>query len=222
MTGLGAYAILRIIILTLNVELHPFIAIIALMSMLYGGVMALSQSNIKRLFAYSTVSQMGYILLGLASGLSGVVGGALHIVSHGLAKAGLFLAAGAIIYMTGKGEMEKVGGLIRRHPWLSLGILIPVLGLVGLPPMLPYVSEVFIFEPLLTADLYLAALAIIAGVITIVYFAIFIDKVVFGKPKKLKNKAEREITWPIYLLAALLILLGLIPDIVLRLITIMG
>ena len=222
MTGLGAYGIIRVITITLHTELHPIISTIAVLSMLYGGVMALAQREIKRMLAYSTISQMGYVLLGLTSGVGGVVGGSLHIVGHGLAKSSLFLAAGVIIHSTGYRRFVNLGGLSKSMPWLALAVTIAALSLCGLPPMLPYVSEVLIFEPAMTADLFMASLGIIAGVVTIVYFAIFIDKVVFGKPKKLKHEIGAYMKYPVYLLVFLLILLGVVPEIVLGLLSVMG
>lgn len=222
MTGIGAYGMIRILYLTLHFEMHAYVSIIAVLSMLYGGIMALTQKDIKRMLAYSTISQMGYVLLGINSGVGGIVGSSLHIVGHGLAKSSLFLAAGLIIYTTGKRNFIDLGGLIRSKPILAIGVTIAALALCGLPPMLPYVSEVLIFEPALTADIGMASLAIIAGIITIIYFAVFIDKVVFGKSKKMKNLPSRQMVCSINLLALMVLLLGVLPDIVLRLITIMG
>jgi NADH-quinone oxidoreductase subunit M len=220
MTGLGAYGILRILIITLHVEFHPFVAVLALISMLYGGVMALTQRDIKRILAYSTVSQMGYILLGLTSGVGGIAGGSLHIVGHGFAKASLFLAAGAIIHATGERNISKFGGLIRSEKFLAAAVIVSALALCGLPPMIPYVSEVLIFEPALSADMGMASMGIIAGIVTIVYFAVFIDRTVFGKAKKMTFSAY--LKYPVYLLALLNIILGIFPDMILRLLTTMG
>src|SRR5919106_534467 len=117
MIGIGAYGLLRLWIELLagtgSYEQYSlYINMWGLATMIYGGAMALMQDDIKRVLAYSSISQMGYILFGLSSeSILGITGGTMMYVTHGLGKAILFMMAGSIILQTGTRSMSKLGGL---------------------------------------------------------------------------------------------------------------
>ncbi|HEY4674374.1 MAG TPA: proton-conducting transporter membrane subunit, partial [Nitrososphaerales archaeon] len=121
MIGIGGYAFIRILVFLVP-SAYPTIAfwvsVWGLITMAYGGMMAFAQDDIKRVFAYSSVSQMGYIIFGMASAYYiGVVGSVFQYVSHGTGKALLFMAAGAIIMQTGGlRSISKLGGLASKLP----------------------------------------------------------------------------------------------------------
>ncbi len=124
-------------------------------TMLVGVVMALWQHQAKRLLAYSSVSQMGFILAGVgaatylgADGAIGWTGSLLHVVNHGLFKALLFLAMGAVIAATGTGDLRRLGGLARRMPWTFALTAIGVAGIAGLPLLNGFVSKSVIHHAL--------------------------------------------------------------------------
>lgn len=117
-------------------------------TMLAGVVMALWQHEAKRLLAYSSVSQMGFILVGIGSARLLVEGGAigwsgtlLHVVNHALFKGLLFLAVGAVIHATGVGDLRRLGGLARRMPWTFAFALIATAGIVGVPGLNGFASK---------------------------------------------------------------------------------
>jgi formate hydrogenlyase subunit 3/multisubunit Na+/H+ antiporter MnhD subunit len=117
-------------------------------TMSIGVVMALWQREAKRLLAYSSVSQMGFILVGIGAarflgedGAIGYSGALLHVVNHGLFKALLFLALGAVIHATGSGDMARLGGLARRMPWTFAFVVVAAAGITGVPFFNGFVSK---------------------------------------------------------------------------------
>lgn len=124
-------------------------------TMLAGVVMALWQHQAKRLLAYSSVSQMGFILAGVGAatylgegGGIGWAGSLLHVVNHGLFKGLLFLGVGAVIVAAGSGDLRKLGGLARRMPWTFAFMLVGVAGIAGLPLLNGFVSKSVIHHAL--------------------------------------------------------------------------
>jgi formate hydrogenlyase subunit 3/multisubunit Na+/H+ antiporter MnhD subunit len=117
-------------------------------TMLVGVVVALMQRHAKRLLAYSSVSQMGFVLAGVGAavylgeaGAIGWTGAMAHVVNHGLFKALLFLGVGAVITSAGSGELASLGGLARRMPWTFALVLVGVAGIVGMPLLNGFVSK---------------------------------------------------------------------------------
>ena len=128
-------------------------------TMFVGVVMALWQNVAKRLLAYSSVSQMGFILVGVGSaaylaegGSVGWTGTLLHVVNHALFKGLLFLGLGAVIHATGEGDLRRLGGLWRRMPWTFAFVLVAVGGIVGLPGLNGFVSKSVLHHALAYAE----------------------------------------------------------------------
>jgi NADH-quinone oxidoreductase subunit M len=198
--------------------------------MFYGGAMALVQDDIKRLLAYSSVSQMGYILLGIASvQVLGVSGSMFQYVTHGLGKGILFMVAGAIIMQThGLRSISKMGGLAAKMPITATAALIGFLTIMGIPPTSGFISEFLIFlgsfkEAFTTAStlrLGLSILGVISTVLTAGYSLWAAKRIFFGKlPDDLKGVTEPPITvtGPLLILSAITIVIGIYPDFVERL-----
>ena len=114
---------------------------LGLVSALLGAIMALAQDDLKRLLAYDTISQVGIVVVGFATGNpAGVAGAAYHLVNHALFKALLFLAAGAIVHRTGLTKLSEMGGLARRMPVATAAFVLGALSIAGIPPLNGYVS----------------------------------------------------------------------------------
>jgi len=234
MIGIGGYATVRI-----TMTLFPsvfeafmvFLSIWALVTMVYGGIMALAQDDIKRLLAYSSVSQMGYILFGIASySLLGVSGSMFHYISHGTAKGILFMAAGAIILQTeGLRSIKKMGGLASKMPLTATAALIGFLAIMGTPPLNGFQSEWMLFTGVVQegikdaieygslTKILIASLGIVSTAITAGYGLWTIRRVFFGpRPEYLDHVKEAPplITVPLITLAVLTVLLGVYPRIV--------
>lgn len=138
----GVFTVLKLVIYIFGLErigtlaAADWIAYLAGFTVLSASLVALAQDNLKARLAYSTISQLGYIVLGAMLGATaGVVGGSLHLVMHGFAKITLFFCAGAILVVSGYTRVSQLNGLGRRMPLTMLAFAIAALSIVGLPPM---------------------------------------------------------------------------------------
>ncbi len=233
MIGIGGYAIVRLVMTILPTalfEISTALAIWAVVTMFYGGAMALVQDDIKRLLAYSSVSQMGYILLGISSfQILGVSGGMFQYVTHGLGKGILFMVAGAIIMQAhGLRSIAKMGGLASKMPITAIAALIGFLTIMGIPPTTGFISEFLIFagsfkEAFTLSSMLriaLSFLGVVSTAITAGYSLWAVKRIFFGKlPDELSNVTEAPwlVTGPLLVLAAVSLILGIYPDLVERL-----
>lgn len=129
-----------------------------IITMFFGVIMALIQDNIKKMLACSSISQIGYIIMGIGvgaylgyEGAIGITGTAYHILNHALFKSTLFLAAGAIVYLTGELDLNKLGGLRQRMPFTTVVVLIATLGIVGMPLFNGFASKTLLHHALVEA-----------------------------------------------------------------------
>ncbi|MGB4592822.1 MAG: complex I subunit 5 family protein [Coriobacteriia bacterium] len=208
---------------------------IGIFTMFTGVCMALLQSNAKRMLAYHSVSQMGFILAGIgaagylaAHGAMGYAGGLFHIVNHALFKACLFLAMGAVFFRTGSLDMYKLGGLWKKMPLTFLFTLIAACGITGIPLFNGFVSKCLIHHSIVEAmDLHgLASLAIAEKIFVVTCggtacsFIKLIGFVFLGKPKveygpEVKDAPPRMLIG-MGLLAAAIMILGWFPQILIN------
>lgn len=232
MTGIGGYILIRLLTLLLPgayLEIGIGMGVWGLVTMFYGGVMALAQDDIKRLLAYSSISQMGYIIFGIATATQlGVAGSVFQFVSHATAKALLFMVVGVIIVRAnGLTSMRKMGGLSTKLPITATCAMIGFLGLLGFPETNGFQSEWLIFAGGLKLGsqpgtlgvwwLVLTILAVVSTIITAAYALWAMKGIFFGKlPEHLSNITEGSIYMlaPIIFLAGITILLGVLPEIV--------
>jgi proton-translocating NADH-quinone oxidoreductase chain M len=234
MIGIGAYGLLRLWLelLTGNYTQYSFyINIWGLATMIYGGAMALMQDDIKKVLAYSSVSQMGYILFGLGSeSILGITGGTLVYVTHGLGKAILFMMAGSIILQTGTRSMSKLGGLGGKMPYTAVIAMIGGLTIIGVPPTSGFMSEWILFGGALQTAVHdadparaiLFAFGILTTILSSAYILWMYKRIFFGKiPERLVNVTDsnRYITVTMAVLAGLTLILGVYPDPILNPIT---
>jgi NADH-quinone oxidoreductase subunit M len=233
MIGIGGYAIVRIVMTTLPTaffQISLALTIWAVITMLYGGAMALVQDDIKRLLAYSSISQMGYILLGIASfQILGVSGSMFQYVSHGLGKGILFMVAGTIILQAhGLRSIARMGGLAAKMPITATAALLGFLTIMGIPFTSGFVSEFLIFAGSFNEGfalgsmlrVSLSALAVISTALTAGYSLWAVRRIFFGPlPAELNTVSEAPwtITGPLVVLGATSLVIGIYPDIVERL-----
>ena len=137
MSAIGVYALLRIWIDLLAISYSDYSIYInfwGVVTMVYGGAMALMQDDIKKLLAYSSISHMGYIIFGLGSqSMLGVTGSALMWIPHALGETILFLMAGSLILRTNTRSMSNLGGIARKMPYTATIAMIAVLTMIGVP-----------------------------------------------------------------------------------------
>lgn len=236
MIGLGGYALVRLTFTLFPEAFEQFsiiFSLLALVTMIYGGIMALAQDDIKRLLAYSSVSQMGYLLFGIASSYpQGLSGSMFHYVSHGTCKAILFMMAGAIMLEThGIRSIRRLGGLAGKMPLTAIFTLIGFLGIAGTPPLNGFQSEWLIFtgafagaiEAHNVTRLLITVVALIGTVLTAGYALWTIRRIFFGPlPEHLDevHEAPALTTVPMLILALATIILGIYPTPLLRLLSI--
>ena len=233
MIGIGGYAIVRIVMNILPsafLEISTVLTVWAVVTMLYGGAMALVQDDIKRLLAYSSISQMGYILLGVASFQTlGVSGAMFQYVTHGLGKGILFMVAGTImIQADGLRSIRKMGGLAAKMPITATATLIGFLTIMGIPPTTGFISEFLIFAGSFheafqlnsMLRIALSSLGVVSTVLTAGYSLWAVRRIFFGPlPAELSNVKEAPwtMTAPILVLSVISIILGIFPDLIERL-----
>ncbi len=178
------------------------VATLGIITLTIPAFLALIENDIKRIIAYSTVSQMGYIVFGIGIGtILGVAGALFHVINHALLKSMLFLAAGAVIYATGTRNIRELGGLAYKMPITAAAVLVGGLSVAGLPPLNGFASKLLIYEAgfekalsnaAFVGRLYLfyTVIAIFVGAITLLYFMRLFYSVFLGMPSKLAEKAK--------------------------------
>jgi len=229
MIGLAAYATVRLIVPISGAfrSLHWGLLLWALVTMVYGGLMVLAQNDIKRLLAYSSISQMGYLLVGIASNTTlGISGAMLHYISHGLGKAALFLSAGAIIHQSGIRDIRSLGGLAGKMPVSTVAFIIGCMNIAGVPPTIGFMSKMLVFmgafsQGLQTSwfELAVALAALISTALTIGYTFFTIRRIFFGPtPNHLQNvkEAPAMMTIPLIIFSVLSIVAGIYPRVILE------
>ena len=160
------------------------LASVAVFSIALGALMAQRQKHFKRVCAYSSVSQMGYILLGLAACTPlGLIGAAAHVFSHSMFKSTLFADAAAVHEQTGTFDIDEMGGLQKQMPVTSFTSVIAFLSAVGIPPFAGFWSKLTIVIALWLSGMQAAAcLALLLSILTGAYFLRLQRKVFFGRP----------------------------------------
>ncbi|MBZ4688449.1 MAG: dehydrogenase (quinone) [Clostridiales bacterium] len=194
------------------------VAWVSALTILMAAALALLQNGIKLMLIYSTVSQMGYIILGISLGSSlGVAGGLLHLVNHMLFKDLLFLVAGTIMVKTGIGDLNRLGGIGRKMPVTLGAFAIGAFSIAGIPPFNGFTSKWIIYEAAMEKGyVFLALLSLLASVLTLASFVKFLHSAFFGQlPKELENVTEAPWTMqiPMIILAVLCVVFGVFPGI---------
>ncbi len=154
----------------LGLPVTEFLSYIVAASILLASLIAMTKDNLKARLAYSTVSQLGYITLGALLGVTGVLGGSLHIVMHAFGKITLFFAAGAILVAAHKTEISQLDGLGRRMPVTFAAFTLGALSIIGLPPTGGMWSKWYLLQATLeTHQLVLLATLLISSLLNIAY-----------------------------------------------------
>ena len=228
MIGIGAYGIFRLIVEFLPstfAELSIWFHIWGLVTMIYGGAMALMQDDLKRLLAYSSISQMGYLLFGIGSmSALGLAGAEMMYVTHAIGKGILFMMAGIIIVKVGTRSISKLGGLAGKMPITAVCAVIGALTIMGVPPTSGFMGEWVLFYGALetaieegsTLRAVTFGLGLVATALTMSYLLWMLKRVFFGKtPEHLENVKEGSwyMTAPMMVLAGFSIVVGIYPDI---------
>ncbi|TFH32366.1 MAG: hypothetical protein E4G99_12815 [Anaerolineales bacterium] len=228
----GLFAMLRVLAALLPMQPHPglLLAVLATVNITAGNLLALRQSQIKRLLAYSSLAHMGYILLGIAIAfefgeLEGAQGGFFHMLNHGLMKGLAFLGAGSFMYVLviSAGDhqpllIKDLAGAAKKYPLSSLLLSIGLLGLAGLPPLAGFMSKwQILLAGLTTNNTWILACMILAAlnsVLALGYYTPIINILYRSEPSQLVLQGNR-LPWvmnlPMITMALLILLIGLWP-----------
>jgi hydrogenase-4 component F len=196
-----------------------FIILLGCGTMLLGITMALVQNDLKRLLAYSSVSQMGYILMGIGIWTQlGVYGGLFHLINHALAKALLFLAVGMILYRTSARRFDDMGGLAAKMPATAVLFFIGAFSISGIPPFNGFMSKLTIFAAGAQSGLWWAAgIGIFTSLLTMVVLVRAGYMIFWGEPRKQEvfdraTEAPAMLLAPAGVLSLCCLLLGVWPQ----------
>ena len=223
--AIGVYAIARVMfdVVGPNAMVSTILMFLGGLSMVVGVFLAVGQSDIKRMLAYHSISQMGYVMIGLGLGLNpnvptlvaamGLFGGIYHFVNHAVFKSLLFLCAGSFEFRTGTRNRYEMGGLIRKMPVTSTACSIASLSISGVPPFNGFWSKLIIVVALVQAGYYVyGAIAVLVAFVTLLSFIKLQRFVLFGQlPVRFAGIKESPfaMTLPLVVLAILCLGLGL-------------
>jgi len=205
--AIGVCALIRIVfnVFGFTQELSYALMLLGTLSMVVGVMLAIGQWDFKRLLAYHSISQIGYVILGIGLGTPlGILGGLFHLANHAVFKSLLFLNAGAVEYATGTRQMEEMGGLRKKMPITGNTCLIASMSIAGIPPFNGFFSKLIIIFACVQAGRYgFAAWAVFVSIITLASFMKVQKYVFFGELKERWNKV-REV--PFFMTAAMILL----------------
>lgn len=230
MSKTGIYAIIRLVFmifgLASNKPVGYLILVWGVITMVIGVSMALLQHDFKRLLAFHSVSQIGYIItaLGIAIIETGEVsvlamtGGTYHMINHAIFKGLLFLTAGAILYTTGTTDLESVSGLGKRMPFTMAMFLFGAAGISGIPPFNGFASKWMIYEAGFTGSLGIVSIiAVVVSALTLASFIKVGHSVFFGPINKEHKNIEdvpTSMKIPMGVLALGIVIFGLFPKVI--------
>jgi NADH-quinone oxidoreductase subunit M len=225
MAKVGAYGLLRFNLAMTPIgtqALAPVLATLAVITILYGALAALAQTDLKRLVAYSSVSHMGFIALGLFSlNATGIEGAVIQMVNHGLTTGALFACLGMIFARFHTREISELGGLWNKLPVWSFFLILASLGAAALPGLNGFIGEFPILLGMYRSSPTLACFATLGMILGAYYLLLMIQKVVFGPFKVPTGDRHGEVPvralgWPeiagLTPLMVLILLIGIIPS----------
>ena len=216
---IGVYAFARLFLVTFDIDQvwHIAVPVIAAASALVSAGAAIMENDIKRIIAYSTVSQLAFILLGLSTGSAlGAAGGLLYILMHSIAKGGLFLCAGIVEQNTHTKDIREMGGLIKSMPVTAVAFMACAFSVMGIPPFGGFFAKYMVIGGAVNANQpYIAAVFIIGAIMTIIYLLRVFTAVFLGAPKEalqghLPHEGSKTMVASVVFLAALSLLGGIL------------
>lgn len=191
-------------------EFLNIVAWLAIISSLVGGGAALIVNNLRDLLAFSTISQVGFILLGFAvGGKYGIIGGMLYILAHALAKSGLFFGVGVIEEATGENDLKAVSGMLKESPVLGVSMAFLAGSIVGFFPMVGFFPKLGVIIGAVNKSPYFGIGAIIAALFTLFYNVRFFHQLFFGKKMAKVKVFNYPGTAVVFILALVSLLLGI-------------
>ncbi len=232
---LGVYALARMVfnVFGITETIGWLLVVLALLSMVVGGLMAIGQWDIKRLMAYSSISQVGYVMLGIGIGglilgqagpdidsehlalaSLAILGGLFHLINHSVYKSLLFLTSGSVQMSTGTREMREMGGLAKKMPLTRATCTVASAAIVGIPPFSGFWSKLILIVASVQAHLYwVAAIILLVSLCTLIMY-LKVQRYVFlgelpGSLQQVKENTGSMVAAMVFL-ACLCVLMGLL------------
>jgi NADH-quinone oxidoreductase subunit M len=207
-----------------TIQFTPLIVGLAVFGIIYGAIVAMVQPDMKKLVAYSSVSHLGFVVLGIfALSVQSISGGLIQMVNHGLSTGALFLMVGMIYQRTHTRQIADYGGLASQMPRYAVVFLIVVLSSVGLPGLNGFVGEFLIIVGSFGTQPVAAILAVVGVILSAIYLLWLVHRIFFGSPgvvlntsedsedSKLADLTRRE--WAVMLpVLAMIVMLGVYPQ----------
>ena len=221
----GVFAIIRMSYFIFGIEvlksfhINSFLVVLIVISIIMGSFLALHQSNLKKRLAYSTISQLGYILLGIVMlDKEAFMGGLLHLVNHAVIKIVLFFCVGAILYTTHKTDISEIKGIGKEMPITMGCFAVASISLIGIPPTNGFVSKWYLAQGGLNGGKWIfPVILLLSALLTALYLLPVITEAFFRKAEQetvTVREAPLKMLIPIVSITIIVILLGLFPNIV--------
>ena len=202
-------------------RLHPLLAtsrllldallVVGLGSMAVGGLLALSADHLKRLLAYSTIAQYGYVVTMLGvGGTAGAAAACFYVLAHGLAKSALFMTSGAVTEATGARHLSEAGGLARSMPALAAGSGLAAAGLAALPLTVGFFKDELFFKAAADRGPWLAAAAVASAALTFAYITRFWTGIFLGGQGRAARPVPGRMVVPVVVLGGLVVAGGVV------------
>jgi NADH:ubiquinone oxidoreductase subunit 5 (subunit L)/multisubunit Na+/H+ antiporter MnhA subunit len=213
---IGVYVYARLFAVTFHVDAfwNTAVPVIAAVSALVSAGAAIAENDIKRIVAYSTMSQIGFIFLGLSiGGESALAGGLMYILMHAISKAGLFLCAGIVEHSLHTKDIRKMGGLAKTMPWTAASFFLCAFSVMGVPPFGGFFSKDMVIHGAVEAGHpFLAAVFVLGAVMTVLYLLRAFYRVFLGTShaEHMPHEGSGTMVFSVALLAALSFVSGLL------------
>ncbi|MFL6265239.1 MAG: hydrogen gas-evolving membrane-bound hydrogenase subunit E [Actinomycetes bacterium] len=202
---------------------HPLLAtspllldgllVVGLVSMAVGGLLALGQNHLKRLLAYSTIAQYGYVVTMLGvGGAAGAAAACFYVLAHALAKSALFMTSGAVTEATGAKALSEAGGLARAMPALAVGSGLAAAGLAALPLTIGFFKDELFFKAAAGRGPWLAVVAVLSAALTFAYATRFWTGIFLGRQRRPARALPRLLVLPVVVLGALVVAGGVVVE----------
>lgn len=223
-TKVSVYALIRLIYVIFtpkfafqSVPMGDATILLALVGIFIASTAAIFQDNAKRLLAFSSIAQIGYMLLGIGmASEKGLAAGTVHMFNHALIKGGLFMIIGCFVYRLGSSKLEDMRGAGRTMPWTSMGWTLGGLGLIGVPTTCGFVSKWMLLTASLESERWaVAAFMLLSSLLALVYVWKVVEVLYFAEPSEAAKNAK-EAPWsmllPTYVVIAGTIIFGVWTD----------
>ncbi len=212
-TKVAVYVLLRMVFTVFGLEFalsmpyREVFFVLGTLGILFASISAIDQPNVKRMLAYSSVAQIGYIALAISLvSVDGVAAGLVHIFNHALMKGALFMAAAAIIYRLGADRIEDLAGLARSMPWTMLAFVLAGLSMIGVPLTAGFISKWALIAASINQGNWIAVIVVLVGSLLALLYIGRVAEAAYLKPAPERKTPVREA--PLALLAPMYVLIA--------------